>query len=301
MDAIIKGRPSGKLRVVIGEVNDRMPVIFGNNWLHISEFDFFVEKSTAIPDLIRPAPGEQEKKIAEYVLGLIRDGDTIQMGIGPIPEAVVCGLEGKHDLGIHTEMFPMGLPQLKGKGIVTNALKPFHKGTTVATFCLGDAGMYDHVTENPTCEFHPVSYTNNPTYIAQYPNMVAMNMALLVDLSGQICSEGLGHRMITGSGGQLDFMIGSYYSSGGRGITLVYSARTLKDGSLVSAIVPELPPGTPITVPRTYAQYVVTEYGIADLRYKSRRQRAEALISIAHPDLRGELRDSLRRNFYYTS
>ncbi len=301
IDTIRHGRASGKLRVVIGEVNEQMPVIFGNNWMHISEFDFFVEKSTAIRTLGRPAPGEKEKKIAEYVLGLVNDGDTIQMGIGPIPEAVVCGLEGKRDLGVHTEMFPIGLPQLEAKGIVTNARKPFHKGATIATFCLGDSGLYDHVTENPACEFHPVSYTNNPVNIAQYPNMVAMNMALLIDFSGQICSEGLGHRMITGTGGQLDFMIGSYLSSGGRGITLIYSSRTLKDGSLASAIVPDLPPGTPVTVPRTYAQYVVTEYGIADLTYKSRRQRAEALIGIAHPDLRGELKNSLRTNFYYNN
>ncbi|MGO9138114.1 MAG: acetyl-CoA hydrolase/transferase family protein [Syntrophales bacterium] len=298
MDAIRKGRASGKLRVVIGEVNDQMPMTFGNNWMHISEFDFFVEKSSKIAVLGRPAPGEKEKKIAEYVLGLIKDGDTIQMGIGPIPEAVISGLDGKHDLGVHTEMFPIGLPQLEEKGIVTNARKPYHKGVTVATFCLGDPGMYDHVTDNPNCEFHPVSYTNSPLFIAQHPNLVAMNMALLVDFSGQICSEGLGHRMITGSGGQLDFMIGSYYSKGGRGITLIYSSRTLKNGSLASAIVPEFPPGTPITVPRTFAQYVVTEYGIADLRFKSRRQRAEALINIAHPDLRGELRSAMRKNFY---
>jgi 4-hydroxybutyrate CoA-transferase len=158
--------------------------------------------------------------------------------------------------------------------------------------------MYDYVNRNPTCQFHPASYTNNPALLAQHPNLVAMNMGLMVDLSGQIASEGLGHRMISGSGGQLDFMIGAYLSKGGKGITLIYSSRQLKDGSLVSSIVPEMPPGTPITVPRTYAHYVVTEYGVADLRYKSRRQRAEALIGIAHPDLRGELRDSLKRNFY---
>jgi len=301
MDAIRKGKASGKLRVAIGEVNDQMPVTFGNNWLHVSEFDFFVEKSSKITVFARPAPGEKEKKIAEDVLGLIKDGDTIQMGFGTIPEAVISGLEGKHDLGVLTELFPLGLDQLEQKGIVTNARKPFHKGVTVATFCLGDSALYDHVTENPTCEFHPASYTNNPMFIAQHPNMVTINMGLLIDLSGQICSEGLGHRMISGSGGQLDFQIGAYYSKGGRGMILMYSSRTLKDGSLTSAIVPEFPPGTPITVPRTYAQYIITEYGIADLKFKSRRQRAEALINIAHPDLRAELRNALRSNFYYKS
>ena len=300
MESIRGGRESGKLRVVIGEVNDQMPVIFGDNWMHVSEFDFFVENSTKIPAIGRAAPGDREKKIGEHVLELINDGDTLQMGIGAIPEAVIAGLEGKRDLGIHTEMFPMGLPQLVEQGIVNNMRKPLvHQGVTVATFCIGDQSMYDYVHENPSCQMYPGTYTNNPAFIAEHPNMVAMNMALMVDLSGQIASEGIGHRMISGLGGQLDFMIGAYRSKGGKGITLLYSSKMLKDGTFVSSIVPELPPGTPITVPRTYAHYVVTEYGIADLRYKSRRQRAEALINIAHPDLRGELRNSLKRNFYF--
>jgi len=298
MQSIREGRASGKLRVAIGEVNDQMPTIFGDNWLHVSEFDFFVENSAPIPAFGRSAPGEREDKIAGYVLELINDGDTFQMGIGGIPEAVVAGLEGKHDLGVLTEMFPIGLPELIKKGIVTNDRKPFHRGVTVATFCMGDQGLYDYVNENPACEFYPASYTNNPAFIAQHPDLVAINMALMVDFSGQIASEGLGHRMISGTGGQLDFMIGSYYSKGGKGITLVSSSRKMKDGTLVSSIVPELPPGTPVTVPRTLADYVVTEYGIAHLKYKSRRERAEALINIAHPDLRGELRDSLKKNFY---
>ncbi len=298
MEALRQGREEGKLRLAIAEVNDRMPTIFGDNWIHISEFDAFVENSTPIPKVGRATPGEKEKTIGEYALELIRDGDTFQMGIGAIPEAVVAGLDGKRDLGVLTEMFPIGLPQLVEKGIVTNSKKPFHKGVTVATFCMGDQTMYDYVRENPRCEFYPAAYTNNPAFVAQHPNMVAMNMALIVDFSGQIASEGIGHRMVSGVGGQFDFMIGTFYSKGGKGITLLYSSRTLKDGSLVSAIVPELPLGTPVSVPRSFAQYVITEYGIADLRYKTRRERGEALINIAHPDLRGELRASLRKNFY---
>jgi 4-hydroxybutyrate CoA-transferase len=298
METVRKGRKLGKLRIAIAEVNDQMPVIFGNNWMHVSEFDAFVENSTKIPAVGRATPGEKEKRVGEYVLELINDGDTIQMGIDAIPEAVIAGLDGKRDLGIHTEMFPIGLPQLVGKGIVTNSRKPFHTGATLATFCIGDQGMYDYVHQNPACEFYPASYTNSPAFIAQHPNVVAINMALMVDFSGQIASEGIGHRMVSGSGGQLDFMIGAYHSPGGRGMTLMYAARQVKDGTLVSSIVPEMHPGTPITVPRTYAHYVVTEYGIADLRYKSRRQRAEALINIAHPDLRCELRKSLKKNFY---
>ena len=300
MEALKRGREEGKLRLAIAEVNDQMPTIFGNNWMHVSEFDVFVENSTPIPKVGRATPGEREKKIGDYALELLKDGDTIQMGIGAIPEAVVAGLEGKHDLGVLTEMFPIGLPQLVEKGIVTNAKKPFHKGVTVATFCMGDQSMYDYVHENPVCEFYPSSYTNNPAFIARHPNMVAMNMAMMVDMSGQIASEGIGHRMVSGVGGQLDFMIGTFYSQGGRGITMLYSSRKLKDGSFVSAIVPELPLGTPVSVPRFFAQYVVTEYGIADIRYKTRRERGLALIEIAHPDLRGELRNSLKKNFYMT-
>jgi 4-hydroxybutyrate CoA-transferase len=300
MGAIRKGKQTKKMRVAIAEVNDQMPVIFGDNWMHVSEFDAFVEMSQPIPEVGRLMPGDKEKKIGEYVLELINDGDTIQMGIGSIPEAVVAGLDGKRDLGVITEMFPMGLPELVRKGIVTNAHKPVHKGVTVATFCMGNKEMYDYANENRSCGLYPASYTNSPFVIAQHPNMVAMNMALMVDLSGQIASEGVGHRMVSGVGGQLDFMIGSYLSKGGKGVTMIYSARELKDGTLISSIVPDLPAGTPVSVPRSYAQYVVSEYGIVNLRYKSRRERAEALISIAHPDLRGELRQRLRTNFYMT-
>ena len=297
-EAIRKGRKSGKLRLAIAEVNDQMPIVLGNNWMHVSEFDLFVENSTKIPAAKRTPPGEMESTIGKYVVELINDGDTIQMGFGGIPEAVIAGLEGRHDLGVHTEMFPVGLQDLVPKGIVTNARKPFHTGKTVATFCLGDQALYDYINENPSCEFHPSFHTNNPAFIAQHPNLVAINMALLIDFSGNIASEGMGHRMISGTGGQLDFMIGSYYSPGGRGITLISSARKLKDGTLASSIVPELPPFTPVTVPRTFAQYVVTEYGIADLRYKTVRERAEALINIAHPDLRGELSNSMKTKLY---
>lgn len=297
--AVLKdGRTKGRLRVAIGEVNEQMPVVFGNNWLHISEFDYFIEHSSPIPEFKRGEATEVENTIAQYVLELINNGDNIQMGIGGITESVVAGLEGKYDLGVVTEMYPIGLPQLVEKGIVTNARKPYHQGVTMGTFCLGDKAMYEFAAENPACEIHPAYYTNDPVFIAKHPNMVTMNMALMIDMSGQIASEGIGHRMISGSGGQLDFMMGSYWSDGGKGITLLTSARHRPDGSLLSSIVPELPPGTPVTVPRTYAQYVISEYGIANLRYKSIRERALELIAIAHPDLRGELKNSLRKNFY---
>jgi 4-hydroxybutyrate CoA-transferase len=298
MDTIRIGRALGKQRLTIGEVNDQQPVVYGNNWMHLSEFDFFVENSHPVMRFNRAEPGETERIIGNHVLELINDGDTFQMGFGTIPEAVVSGLYVKNDLGVHTEMFPTGLPKLVRKGVVTNKRKPVHTGVTTASFCLGDETMYDYVKENPNCQFYPGSYTNNPAFIAQHPNMVAINMALLVDLSGQIVSEGIGHRIVSGPGGQLDFQIGAYYSKGGKGITLLKSARTLKDGTPASAIVADLPPGSPVTVPRHYADYVITEYGIAHLRYKTRRQRAEALIEVAHPDFRNELRAAAKKHFY---
>ena len=299
MAVLKRGRKHGRLRVAIGEVNEQMPVVFGDNWLHISEFDYFIEHSSPIPEFKRGEPTNVEKNIAGYVQELINNGDNIQMGIGGITESVVAGLEGKYDLGVVTEMYPIGLPQLVEKGIVTNARKPYHQGVTMGTFCLGDKSMYEFVAENPACEIHPAYYTNDPVFIAKHPNMVTMNMALMIDMSGQIASEGIGHRMISGSGGQFDFMMGSYWSDGGKGITLLTSARRRSDGSLLSSIVPELPAGTPVTVPRTYAQYVITEYGIANLRYKSIKERALELIAIAHPDLRGELKNSMKKNFYF--
>lgn len=298
LDAIRKGRAQGVLRVAIGEVNDQMPIVFGNNWLHVSELDFFIENSSPPPVFKRSPSSKLEDTIAAYVLELINDGDTIQMGIGGISEAVVAGLKGKHGLGVHSEMFPMGLPQLVEQGIVTNANKPLHQGVSMGTFCLGDESMYAYVAENPACEIHPAAYTNHPAFIARHPNMIAINMALMIDLSGQITAEGIGHRMISGPGGQFDFAVGAMWSEGGKAVTLLRSARQKSDGSLISAIVPDLPRGTPVTVPRMYADYIVTEYGVANLRYKSRRERAQALIEIAHPDLRGELRQQMQINFY---
>jgi 4-hydroxybutyrate CoA-transferase len=297
MDTIRYGRASGKQRLTIGEVNDQQPIVYGENWHHVSEFDLFVENPHPMKVFKRAVPGEKEETIAKYILDLIDDGCTIQMGIGTIPEAVISHLGQKNDLGVVSEMFPTGLPQLIEQGVVTNQRKPFHKGVNVATFCLGDEDMYDYVTENPSCLFFPGSYTDNSAFIAQHPDFVAMNMAVMVDLSGQICSEGIGHKQISSPGGQLDFQMGAYQSTGGKAITVLTAARTI-NGKLVSSIVPELPPGTPVTVPRHYADYIVTEYGVAHIRCKSRRQRAEALIEVAHPDFREELREALKQNFY---
>jgi 4-hydroxybutyrate CoA-transferase len=298
-EGIRKGRECGVAKLVIAEVNDQMPVVFGDNWMHISEFDYFVEHSFAPPKYAPNVnPTEEEMTIAHYVTELIKDGDTIQMGIGAISEATTSLLNDKHDLGIITEMMVPSLPDLVEKGVITNKRKPLHTGTSLACFAIGDEKLYDYITENVAAQIYPGSYTNNPHFIARHPNVVSMNNAVMIDLTGQIASEGIGHRMISGVGGQFDFQLGAFWSEGGRACTLIKSAKKMADGTLSSAIVPQLPPGTPVSVPRTFADYIITEYGVANLRYKSLIERAEALIAIAHPDLRAELREAARKNLY---
>ncbi len=297
-ESIRSGRARGNLRTVIAEVNDQMPIVYGDNWMHVSEFDLIIERSEPIPTFKRGDATEVEKAIGNYVLELINDGDTIQMGLGGITEAVAAGLEGKKNLGILTEMLPQVLPQLIEKGIVDNSKKPLYKGISVASFCIGNQELYDFINENPSCQIFPGSYTNDPRFIAQHPNVVAMNTSLMVDFSGQSTAEAIGHTQISGVGGQLEFITGAYWSDGGKPINMLSAARKNPDGSLTSAIVPELPAGTPVSVPRMFTDYVITEYGVARLRYKSRRERALELISIAHPDLRAELKESLKTRFY---
>jgi 4-hydroxybutyrate CoA-transferase len=287
--------------LVIGEVNDQMPMVYGDNWMPISDFDLFVEHSSPIPEFKRKAePTGVENAIAEHVTSMIRDGDSLQMGIGTLPEAIVRLLrdKDKKNLGVHTEMLLMGLPELVREGIVTNKCKSLHAGKTVAAFCVGDHDMYEYATRNPDCVFYPTSYTNAPYILRQVDNLVAINMDLEVDLMGQLNSERVDYRMVGAVGGQLDFVIGARWSKGGRAINVLPSTRTLKSGEVVSTILPQLSPGAFVVVPHTYTQYVVTEYGIADLFYKSMRQRAEALIAIAHPDFRADLRKEAQRILY---
>lgn len=287
--------------LVIAEVNDQMPMVYGDNWMSISDFDCFVEHSSPIPEFKRKGePSHIEFDIAQNVASLIRDGDCLQMGIGTLPEAIIRLLrdKGKKDLGVHTEMFPMGLPDLVREGIVTNKLKRIHTGKTVASFCMGDHDMYEFVTRNPDCVFYPTSYINAPHLLREIDNLVAINMDLEVDFMGQLNSERIDFRMVGAAGGQLDFVIGAAWSKGGRAINVLPSTRTLKSGEKVSTIVPRLSPGAHVIVPHMYSQFVATEYGIADLFYKSMRERAEALIDIAHPDFRVELREEAKRILY---
>ncbi len=298
-DLIMEGREKGALRTVVAEVNENMPVVFGQNWVPIDKIDYFIEHKSALPLFGRPEPTQLEKTIGDYVIDLVEDGDCIQMGIGGLTEAVIARLDTKRDLGINSEMIPMGISELVAKGIVTNSRKVIYNGETTATFGMGDQEMYDYMTENPTCTLYPTKYLNHAAVIAKNPQVTAINMAIFVDLTGQICAEGIGHRQISGTGGQLDFAIGAAWSEGGKSLTLVTSARKLADGSMGSSILAELPPGTPITVPRSFADTIITEYGVAKLKGKSRRERAKALIAIAHPDFRAELTKRAEQIFYY--
>lgn len=291
-----EGRENGVLRIAVAEVNENMPIVFGDNWVHISEFDYFVENNTPIPTYpMRPEPTESEKTIGGYIGDMIKDGDCIQMGIGGITEAILARLDGKKHLGIHTEMVPPSLVDLVNKGIVDNSQKVMHKGITTATFIAGDQALYDYSRENPAVGLYMGSVGNDPRYIAQNPNVVAINQALQVDFTGQISVESMGQRQISGSGGQPDFQMGALWSKGGRAFTVLRAATKKKDGTLVSNIVPAFLPGTIASVPRYLADYIVTEYGIAHLKYKSMRERCMALIEIAHPDLRAELRETANK------
>ena len=284
--------------IVIAEVNDQMPVVYGDNWMPLSEFDYFVEHSSPIIEFKRKGePTEIEGAIAQHVASYIRDGDCLQMGVGTLPEAIIRLLrdKGKKDLGVHTEMFPMGLPHLVKEGIVTNKLKRIHTGKTCASFCMGDHDMYAFVTRNPDCVFYPTSYVNAPYLLREIDNLVAINMDLEVDFMGHLNSERVDYRLVGAAGGQLDFVIGAAWSKGGRAFNVLPSTRKLKNGQVVSTIVPRLSPGAHVIVPHMYTQFVVTEFGVADLFYKSMRERADALIAIAHPDFKAELRKEAKR------
>lgn len=279
---------------IICEVNEQMPRTYGETNFHVSLFDAFVENPNPIPAVPTPQASEIEIKMAQNVVTLIRDRDCVQVGIGAVPAMISKLLLDSNlkDLGIHTEMAPAGTHKLVEKGVVTCKYKKVNPGKIVLTFTMGDKELYDWLGNNPMCEWRQTFYANNISVIAQEDNVVAINGSVQVDLYGQINSESYGHRMRSGTGGQLDFVIGSFWSPGGRAINLLPS--TAMKGT-VSRIVPELPPGTRVTVPRQYAGYVVTEYGIADLYGRTEPERAEALINIAHPKFRDDLTKEARK------
>lgn len=279
-------------RTVIAEVNAQCPRVFGDAVMHVTEIDAFVESDRPIT----PAPvtkiTDVERAIGGYCAELIVDGSCMQMGIGAIPDALLGFLDGKKDLGIHSEIIGDGVKHLCELGVINGSRKEIDTGKVVCTSYYGTEALYKMVNDNPMFELRAVDYTNDPRIICKNSNVVSINSCVEVDLTGQVCSEAIGARQISGIGGQVDFVRGAKISPGGKSIIACYA--TAKGGT-ISKIVPTLKPGTPVTTSRTDVDYVITEFGIAQMRGKSLRERAKALIAIAHPDFRDELRSEYKR------
>ncbi len=271
-------------RLVIAEVNPRMPRTLGDSFIHLSKITHLVPVEYEMPELPMGQPTELTKQIGQHIAGMIEDGSTLQLGIGAIPDGVLLFLRDKRDLGIHTELFSDGVIELVEAGVITNEKKTLHPGKMVAGFLLGTRKLYDFVHNNPVVELHPTEYVNDPYVIRQNDKMIAINSAIEVDLTGQVCADSIGPRLYSGVGGQLDFIRGAARSKGGKPIIAIPSSN-----KTISKIVPMLKLGAGVTTSRNDVHYVVTEYGVADLHGKTIRQRARALIDIAHPEFRAEL------------
>jgi len=275
-------------RAVVALVNRQMPRSLGDSFIHVSRLTHVVEIDRPVVELpMFTKVGEVARAIGRSVAELIENGSTLQMGIGEIPDAVLLFLKQKKDLGIHTEMFSDGMVELFESGVVTGEAKTLHKGKIVSSFVLGSKKTFDFLDNNPSVEFHPTDYVNDPFVIAQNDKMVAINSAIAVDITGQVCADSMGRSIYSGFGGQVDFVRGAARSRGGKPIIALPS--TAKDGK-VSRIVDVLEPGSGVVTSRADVHYVVTEHGVADLYGKSLRERAQALIACAHPDFRDELR-----------
>ncbi len=291
-------------KIVIAEVNETIPRCLGGvrETLHVSEIDYFVEgDNKPLINLPELPISDTDKKIASIILEQIKDGDCLQLGIGAMPNAVgaMIAQSDLKDLGVHTEMLVDSFVDMYDAGRITGLRKQLDRGKMVYTFAMGTKKLYDFLDNNPICASYPVDYTNDPDIICQQDNMICINNAVELDLYGQVCSESSGVRHISGTGGQLDYIYGSYKSKGGMGLICLTSTYKDKDGNLKSRIVPTLTPGAIVTVPRSINFYVVTEFGITNLKAKSSWERAEALINLAHPDLRDELIKEADNNYIW--
>jgi acyl-CoA hydrolase len=275
-------------RYVIAQVNDQMPRTCGNSYLHVSEIEAIVEASEPLVDLPAHEPTAEQRAIAKNIASLIEDGATIQTGIGGIPDAILPFLTDRKDLGVHTETISEGAIPLIESGVINGHRKSLNQNKIVVGFVLGTRKMYDYVDENQIFDFRPNSYTNDPYIVAKNDNMVAINSAMEIDITGQVCSDSVGQYFYSGFGGQLDFIRGAGRSKNGKPVIAIPS--TAKNGT-VSKIVPMLKPGAGVVTTRADVHYVATEYGMVNLHGKNVRQRAELLISIAHPKFRQELMD----------
>ncbi len=273
-------------KVIIAEVNQKMPRTLGDSFIHVSRLNYVVPVDYELPELPmgEEGPSETIQKIAGHIAELIPDSATMQLGIGEIPDAVLKFLFEKKDLGIHTELFSDGVIELVDAGILTNARKTLHPGKIIAGFILGTQRLYKWVDDNPLIELHPTEYVNDPFVIAQNERMVAINSAIEVDLTGQVCADSIGTRLYSGVGGQLDFIYGASRSKGG--VPIIALPSKAKN---FSRIVTTLKLGAGVVTSRNHVRYIVTEYGVADLYGKTIRQRAQQLINIAHPDFREQL------------
>lgn len=281
-------------RTLVLEVNDQMPRTHGDTFIHVSQAHKIVEVSNPLPELEDEPVGEEDLRIGRHIAELVEDGSTLQMGIGKIPNAVWMALEGKRDLGVHSEMISDGMMNAIEKNIVTGARKTLHSRKVIGTFILGSRALYEYANDNPFFELHPADYTNDPFVIARNDKMVAVNSALQLDLTGQVCSDSIGTRIYSGFGGQLDFVRGAARSKGGKPIIAIPATAA---GGKVSRIVPLLNPGAGVVTTRADVHYVVTEYGVARLFGASLQRRAEMLIQLAHPDFREELQRAAKERF----
>lgn len=281
-------------KLVLAEVNSKMPRTLGDNFIHVSEIDYIVESDEPLIELPRPTIGDVEKRIGENCASLIEDGSTLQLGIGAIPDAVLLFLKDKKDLGIHSEMFSDGVVDLYEAGVITNQAKSIHKGKMVVTFMMGTQRLYDFIHDNPVVELYPVDYVNHPSIIAQNHKMVSINSCIEVDLMGQVSSESIGIKQFSGTGGQVDYVRGASMAMDGKSIIAMPATA---QGGKTSRIVPLLAEGSAVTTSRNDVHYVVTEYGVADLRGKTLKDRAMALIGVAHPDFREMLTEAYKLRF----
>lgn len=272
--------------MTIVQVNDQMPRTLGDTFVHVTDIDYFVEASVPIIELVPPKISDVERAIGEHCASLVEDGSTLQLGIGSLPDAVLLFLKDKKDLGIHSEMISDGVVELIEAGVVTNKKKTLHKDKIVVSFLMGTRRLYDFVDDNPMFYMAPVDYVNNPYIIAQNYRMVSINSCVQVDLLGQVASESIGLKQISAVGGQVDFVRGANLAPGGKSIIAMPSTI---GGGKISKIVSFLDQGAAVTTNRNDVRYIVTEYGIADLKGKTLRERAKALINIAHPDFKPQL------------
>jgi len=267
-------------KVVIAQVNRHMPRVHGDGFVHIDELDWLVEYDKPLPESPPSPPSDEEQAIGHHAAALIEDGATLQMGIGAVPDAVLAALKGHRHLGVHTEMWSDGLLPLLECGAVDNSEKKVHPGRTVSGFVVGTQRLYDYIDDNPSVTQLDIGYVNRVSVINRNPKVTAINSAIEIDLTGQVCADSIGHQVISGVGGQMDFIRGAMTSDGGKPI-IALTSRTRKG---IPRIVPTLRPGAGVVTTRAHVRFVITENGAVDLYGKTLNERAQLLISIAHPD-----------------